>query len=61
MLKTTNNYYFVYEFCNGGTLERYLKEHGALPQHIALGYLNQIFEAFKILTKHNLMHRDLKP
>lgn len=21
MLKTTNNYYFVYEYCNGGTLE----------------------------------------
>lgn len=21
MLKTSNNYYFVYEYCNGGTLE----------------------------------------
>jgi len=21
MLKTKNNYYFVYEYCNGGTLE----------------------------------------
>lgn len=28
MLKTKNNYYFVYEFCNGGTLMELLsKEH----------------------------------
>jgi hypothetical protein len=26
MLKTVNNYYFVYEYCNGGTLEKLLKE-----------------------------------
>ena len=23
MLKTVNNFYFVYEYCNGGTLEKY--------------------------------------
>jgi serine/threonine protein kinase len=22
MLKTTNNFYFIYEFCNGGTLDQ---------------------------------------
>jgi serine/threonine protein kinase len=31
MLKTVNNFYFVYEYCNGGTLEKLLKERGALP------------------------------
>lgn len=24
MLKTNNNFYFIYEFCNGGTLENLL-------------------------------------
>lgn len=31
MLKTNNNFYFVYEFCNGGTLEKLLKQEGHLP------------------------------
>lgn len=26
MLGTQNNYYFVYEFCNGGTLDRLIKK-----------------------------------
>ena len=26
MLKTVNNFYFVYEYCNGGTLEQLLKK-----------------------------------
>ena len=61
MLKTVNNFYFVYEFCNGGTLEKQLKERGTLPEKTALNYFSQIVSAFKILNKHNIMHRDLKP
>ena len=61
MLKTVNNFYFVYEFCNGGTLEQILKKKGALQENIALAYFRQIVDAFKILNRHNIMHRDLKP
>lgn len=61
MLKTANNFYFVYEFCNGGTLEKLLKEKGALPERVALTYFAQVVEAFKVLNRHNIMHRDLKP
>lgn len=61
MLKTVNNFYFVYEYCNGGTLEKLLKEQGVLPEKTALVYFSQIIEAFKVLNKHNIMHRDLKP
>lgn len=32
MLKTSNNFYFVYEFCNGGTLEHKLKQNNHLPE-----------------------------
>lgn len=61
MLKTVNNFYFVYEYCNGGTLEKLLQEKTKSPEKIALTYFGQILEAFRILNKHNIMHRDLKP
>lgn len=61
MLKTVNNFYFVYEYCNGGTLEKLLKERGALPEKTALAFYAQIVEALRVLNKHNIMHRDLKP
>jgi serine/threonine-protein kinase ULK/ATG1 len=31
ILKTANNYYFVYEYCNGGTLEEEIKAMGRFP------------------------------
>lgn len=61
MLKTVNNFYFVYEYCNGGTLESLLKKEGPLQEKLALEYFAQIVEAFKVLNKNNIMHRDLKP
>jgi serine/threonine protein kinase len=61
MLKTNNNFYFVYEFCNGGTLEKLLKQEKKLPEAKAMQYFKQLVEAFKVLNKHNIMHRDLKP
>lgn len=30
MLKTQNNFYFVYEYCNGGTLEGMLRKQNVL-------------------------------
>lgn len=30
MLKTQNNFYFVYEYCNGGTLEGMLRKEQAI-------------------------------
>lgn len=32
MLKSSRNYYFVYEFCSGGTLENIITEHGYVYQ-----------------------------
>jgi serine/threonine-protein kinase ULK/ATG1 len=61
MLKTVNNFYFVYEYCNGGTLEKLLKEKGSLSERQAIAYFAQIVEAFRVLNKNNIMHRDLKP
>ena len=66
MLKTVNNFYFVYEYCNGGTLEKLMQQYRSSPEKVmpepkAIYYFKQIVEAFKILTKLNIMHRDLKP
>lgn len=66
MLKTINNFYFVYDFCNGGTLEKIMAGYRDTPDKVmpiakTLGYFAQILDAFKTLTKNNIMHRDLKP
>lgn len=61
MLKTQNHYYFVYEFCNGGTLESLLQQHKTLSESQALRIFKQILKAFSSLVKANIIHRDLKP
>lgn len=61
MLKTKNNYYFVYEYCNGGTLMQLLQKNHFLDQKKAINIFRQLLEAFKVLNRFNIMHRDLKP
>lgn len=61
MLKTTNNFYFVYEYCNGGTLDKLMNKEGPFSEKRALSFFRQMVEAFKVLSKQNIMHRDLKP
>ena len=60
MLKTPNNFYFVYQFCNGGTLEGQLRK-GVIPEKQAFLIFKQLIDAFQCLNKYNIMHRDLKP
>jgi serine/threonine-protein kinase ULK/ATG1 len=61
MLKTTNNFYFIYEYCNGGTLENVLAKEKKLSEQRALLIFKQLLDAFQILNKYNIMHRDMKP
>jgi serine/threonine protein kinase len=61
MLRTTNHYYFVYEYCNGGTLESLLKQKGHFLEDEALQFFRELINAFRSLSKENIMHRDLKP
>jgi serine/threonine-protein kinase ULK/ATG1 len=42
MLKTTNNFYFVYEYCNGGTLDKMIQKEGFFSEQKAIKYLRQI-------------------
>ena len=59
--QSEKNYYFVYEFCNGGTLEQMIKVEQRLPEPISLAIFRQLLEAFKVLNRYNIVHRDIKP
>lgn len=61
MLRTSNNMYLIYEFCNGGTLEQLLMEKKFLSEKEALHLFQQMLNAFLPLHKSNILHRDLKP
>ena len=39
MLRTTNNMYMVYEFCNGGDLEDYLRKKKRLTETEASSFI----------------------
>lgn len=61
ILETVNNVYFVYEYCNQGTLDDLLTLRGYLPENEVLNILNQILHGMQSLIQLNIMHRDLKP
>jgi len=61
MLRTVNNMYLVYEFCEGGTLEDIIQRRRFLPESEALNIFLQLLNAFKAIYKENILHRDLKP
>jgi serine/threonine protein kinase len=60
MLRTTNNMYMVYEFCNGGNLEEYLRKKRRLSEKEAFSFIKQVINACYSLEKRNILHRDLK-
>ena len=60
MLRTTNNMYMVYEFCEGGDLEHYLKRKRRCNEAEALKIIKQVINACYSMYEHNILHRDLK-
>lgn len=61
MLKTANNMYLVYEYCDGGTLEDILQKKHHLSEAESLQVFAQLINAFKAIYNENILHRDLKP
>ena len=61
MLKTVNNMYLVYEFCEGGTLEDHIRKRRFLPEAESLNIFLQLLNACKAIYRENILHRDLKP
>ncbi|KAL4466404.1 hypothetical protein ABPG73_019022 [Tetrahymena malaccensis] len=59
--QTDKNIYLIMEFCNGGTLEKLIKEKKPNEKE-CLYYFSQIVSAFKYLIQEaNMLHRDVKP
>ena len=63
--QTTNNFYLVTEYCNGGslnsTLETYIKTNGKpFSQEIVQHLMRQIVDALYYLHTGKILHRDLK-
>lgn len=60
--QTSNNIYIYLEFCNGGSLKDYIKKKGGyLSEKEAITFFKELCEAFKVMEKNHIVHRDMKP
>ena len=62
--KKEDKIYIVTEYCNGGTLSKYLEKYQkenkkALPEKIVQYVMRQIVEGMKYLNDKNIMHRSI--
>ena len=60
-MESSNYYYIIQEYCNGGELRQSMKKRGKIPEKEAITLLTQICNGFVELIKEGVMHRDLKP
>ena len=61
VMESTNTYYIIQQYCNGGELRAYMDKVGKVPEKTAVGLLKQICNGFIELLREGVMHRDLKP
>lgn len=61
VLRSSNNTYFVYEYCDGGTLEKQMKVKKIYKEEEAIQIFKQLLDAMKSLVKLEIIHRDIKP
>ena len=61
LLKTKNNVYLVYEYCEGGTLQEYEEKHKILNETEALDLFKQLVEGIYFIHSKKIIHGDLKP
>lgn len=63
--QTVNNFYLVFDFCNGGTLSDCLKNHmnktgKPLSEEMSQYVLRKVVNGLHYLHKNKIIHRDLK-
>ncbi len=59
--KSHNYYFLATEFLDGQTLEDIIKNTGPFPINEAMVIGYEVLKALHYLTKHNLIHYDIKP
>ncbi|CAK68897.1 unnamed protein product (macronuclear) [Paramecium tetraurelia] len=65
MVRTQNNLYLMMEYCNGGSLDKYIckkcsKDERYLAEKEAKIIMKQIVSGYNALYQRNIVHRDLK-
>eukprot|EP00826_Nyctotherus_ovalis_P037563 TRINITY_DN3434_c0_g2_i11.p1 TRINITY_DN3434_c0_g2~~TRINITY_DN3434_c0_g2_i11.p1 ORF type:complete len:344 (+),score=58.63 TRINITY_DN3434_c0_g2_i11:198-1229(+) len=59
---STNHYKFlIFEYCNGGDLEKYQRLHGPLDDSQIRNIVSQLAKAVNALHTSGFIHRDIKP
>lgn len=53
--------FLILEFCAGGNLGTYIRNHGRVQECIAKRFMQQIAAGLEVLHSHLIIHRDLKP
>ena len=66
LIKTKNHLYLFLEFCNGETLQSFLRNyielfHKPLSLELLQFFVRQIVKGLSYMAAHNVIHRDLKP
>ena len=59
-MESKNNYYIVFEFCEGGDLGKYLNSKQRVPLPMFLHIAGQVRDSFRYLLSENILHRDIK-
>ena len=54
------NYYIVTEYCSGGSLSKYLKNHKAFSQNSLRIIFRKLFSVLTYLETQRIIHRDIK-
>ncbi|XP_009591313.1 serine/threonine-protein kinase ATG1t [Nicotiana tomentosiformis] len=61
IFQAENCIFLVLEFCAGGDLASYIRNHGRVRECVAIKFMKQIGAGLEVLSSHRIIHRDLKP